>query len=59
MMLSGGLSQELVKVSVASKIACRGIGFDGVAGQESAAVLTARLRKHVNICEGLAVEIAS
>ena len=59
MMLAGRLSRELAKVSVTSKIACRGIGFDGVAGQDPAAVLTVCLHKHGNICEGLAGEIAS
>ena len=59
MMLSGGLSRELVKVSVASKIACRGIGFARVAGQDPADVQRVHFPEHVNICEGLAGEIAS
>jgi hypothetical protein len=59
MMLAGRLSRELAKVSVTSKIACRDIDFDGVAGREPADVLTVRLHKHGNICKGLAGEIAS
>jgi len=44
-MLAGRLSQELAKVVVAAQIACRDLGFNRMAGQESTDVWTIPLCK--------------